>query len=815
MTQSTREFRCRVTMLAAVFALSAMALTAREVRADEATASTLKSENSDSISQAQTQSENTQTNKNTDVTNASRDVAGLKLEEITVTARRRQESENDVPLSMVAKTGEYLAEHHIDDLSQLDKIVPGYVFSALSTDPAPAIFLRGIGTYSESDGVDASVGTAIDGVVTTGRSSALSGEFNDIERVEVLRGPQGTLFGKNSSGGLVNVVTKDPTQELTGNFNVGTGSYGAFKVNGTISGGLIGDELLGRLSVYKSERDGYITNVLSGQKLLNDDQEGVRGTLLFLPTDGTRLRLSSYALNWHSNWSVNTAFSPIRTLGPLSNAGDLLASDIAGPDNDKVKLSGDGGAPYFSKEWGSTLQWDQQLGPYTLTSITAYQDWAWHQDIRDLGSSAEPDPNDFFVYDLADERQQQWSEELRVASPSGAGQIVDYVTGIYLYDLRWTNHLNLLLDAIDLPPPTGLITVGAGFHSIIDTLNYAGFGEANIHVSDTVTLISGTRWTHERKDMFLENEAVPGVSVPILNSRFPGVTDTAIVAQNWSWRGGVQWKPTADQMLYGTASRGFKGPGFNDAFTPNYQGEVQTVKPEIATTFEVGAKSVWLDRRLTTDLAVFYTEIKDFQAETNELITLPNGAGQVSAFVLQNAGKIRSQGVEFDLRAVPVEHLTVDFTTAYVDAIYQEFRGAQCYDGQTVGCVNGEQDLSGTRLPSTPKMSGDLGAGYDFPVWTLPVDGFVRADYSFRSSVQWSRANAPTTIEDGYGLLGGSIGVRSKDHHLGLTVFGKNLTNKFHTGGLGYTSPGGFGTINQELAPDYQRIWGLNLNYNF
>jgi iron complex outermembrane recepter protein len=723
-------------------------------------------------------------------------------EEVMVTARRREESQREVPLSLVAKTGEELLRAHVFDLNELERVVPGMLYGGLSVTATPSIFIRGVGSYSQSTGVDPSVGVAIDGVISA-RSSALAGELNDIEHVEVLRGPQGTLFGRNTSAGLVSIATLDPSETWTGKVEIGTGSYDEIKAKGTVSGPLIGHSLLGRLSFFNSRRDGYLTNLTTGEKILDDRQVGGRGTFVFRPGAPMRLRLSVYGLYRRNDWSHS--LMPAYSLGPLSTPSEQLLNGIAGPTNTSVKTTGSGGIEYYTKTGGATLQYDHQLGSYALSSITAYQSWIWWQDWGNIGSTPAPFP--FTIKNSASDYTRQWSQEVRLASPSH--RRIDYVVGLYLYYLHFGNTLDQMTRSNETT------TTYNNSLGLIDTHNYAGFGEANVRATKTLTLIAGTRWTHETKDFFSQGLPAPPGTQGVLVSSQPGITTDTALAENWSWRFGARWEPAPAHMLYASAARGFKGPGFNNLSA--FLGVSQKLRPEVATTFEVGSKSAWFDGRLSTNLSVYHSRFVDMQAQGFAPVSLPIGIISFN-YVLTNAGKLRTRGAELEVQGAIADGLTVNLTSAYIDAIFEDFRGAQCYTGQAqfgTGCINGQQDLTGTRLPLTPKFSGSLGLGYERAMGALPIASFVRADYSWRSAVQYSTANAPGSIEPAYGLLGATFGVHSKDGRYTVSVYGKNLTDKFHVSGLGILAPGGYGTTLMQIGPDYRRTWGTTFSVNF
>ena len=717
------------------------------------------------------------------------------LKEVVVTARRRQENIQRVPISIVAKTGDELAAAEVPSIHELSREVPGLVVTeGDSGGGEDSVYLRGIGTQTQSNAVDPSVGTAVDGVVEA-RPGTTAANFDDIARVEVLRGPQGTLFGQNTSGGLINIVTKDPTDTFTGDAGVQYGSYDEVDEHAAVSGPLAGDELLGRLSAYSVNRGGYITNINDGRMLNDDAQAGARAKLLFKPADDTSFMLEV----WGLHQSQNCCADPEIAFGPATAASDILYNAaIVGPTNSSVNVVGNN--TLHDNLVGTTLQGTKTLSGYVLTSITAWQDWRWQIGKGGGGFNSPALPPLIASNDVTFD-QAQWSQELRLASPTGGR--VDYQTGLFFFGQRFLTGLN---QDFNILPTLG---ISNETHSSVDTINYAGYGEANFHVTRSLILTTGARLTHESKTIgILANPPLPG-TYGFLSSATPGVTNDRISATNLSWRFGVRWELTPNEMLYATASRGFKGPGFNTNST--ILGVSQRVRPETSTNYELGWKATFLDSRVRTSLTLFDEMVNNFQAQAEGIIHLADKF--IPTLVLANAGRLDTRGVEFQMDALALRHLTLALDGAYDDGYFGKYLGAQCYAGQTIaqGCIGGVQDLSGARLPSSPTWSANTNATYHFELPRWPVDPFIRADYSWHSPIQWSVDNDPHAIEGNVGLLGLSVGLDDRQGHYTFTAYVKNLTNKYNTNIIN----GGDGTISVSLQPDFQRTFGLTFEYRF
>ena len=780
--------------------------------------------------------------------NASESVV-TSVESVTVTARQRSENIQDVPVSIQAVSAEDLNNRDIKSIDELYRLAPTLAVEERGSGQA-AVILRGIGTVSFSAAVDPSIATVIDGVVMGTSNGGMFSKFSDIDRVEVLKGPQGTLFGKNASAGVLQIVTKDPTKDFEGRVGVEQGSYDEAMLDGSLSGAIVGDKLMGRVSFYADDRNGYIYNLYDGRMLGSDFQVGVRGKLLYELSDTTKVKLTGVFLQREQHEGVVYNIASQLNAYSYSYENQYLSA-IAGPTNDKANSLGD--RTDREQTQNLSLEVNQQLGDYTLTSITAWQHWKWNDD-----SPLDYQPTPVLPVVVPDNslntNVRQYSQELRIASPEN--QRVDFVAGAFLFTQR--DHYDLeqranfaaqgnvitpaYISSFGFAPAVNTVLENAldgkgiqGYNSersYTDTLNYAAFGEANTHITDTLTLITGARVTREEKKIHLYAAPPPaaysvstGLSAPypatvtipmfgFLASSYAGpngqTIDDRASATNFSWRLGARWEPTAGMNVYATVSKGFKGPGFN---TNTGTGTAQKVAPETSTAYEVGAKTRFWDDRISANLALFRTDLKNFQAESEKLVYDNQGHLISAAYELQNAGGMRTQGVELEVQAVPMEGLMLDGNIAYTDARYTSYIGGNCYTNQTVaeGCVGGVQNLTGAFVPIVPEWAFNLGAQYEFPISSGPFYGTARVDYNWRSKVQWDYANAPNAIEKGYGLLGLSFGVENKDKHYRLIGYLKNVTNQYHTAGMS----GGNATVYNTLSPDYQRTYGIRLEYNF
>ena len=590
---------------------------------------------------------------------------------------------------------------------------------------------------------------------------------------------------------------------------MGYGAYNELKVKGSVSVPFVKDVFSGRLSFYNHRQDGHVYDIVSNKREGGDDQRALRSVFVYQPTDATKVRLSLYG----SYRKYLLAPDPTRGVGPDTSPAQLASLDgLYGPTQSKTNV-GAQNQSYTTKYWGGALQIDQALGAHTLTSITGYQDWKW-DSVAHVTFSFAPGSDLSILFPFNDKTQ---SQELRLASPTGG--LIDYQVGLYYFgEKHATSPRGVFLNF-----PTPGAKLCNAYNQLVETTNYAGFGEANMHLNDRFTVTAGLRWTRATKDLDFNIFPAPPGSSPIGESATPGITKDSISASNLGWRTGVQWKPHENHLTYVTVSRGFKGPGFGGG---TVQGTSQRVRPEEATNFEVGWKAEWLDRRVTTDVAAFYTRFKDYQVGQagflrnvdGSFFTLPNG-DRLLSLILVNAGSVISKGLEFAVDTRPVDSLTLSVRGAYVDAKYDEYRNAGCYPGQVLhstGCLNSIdglgriQDLSGTRMPAAPKYTANASLNYEAKLAELRT--VFHLDYAWRSEVQWSNSNAPQGIEPSYGVANRSIEFRDAADRVSLTLYGKNLFNKFHTAGIGNA---GFGTVTHTLPQDYKLVVGGAIDYKF
>ncbi len=715
-----------------------------------------------------------------------------ELEEIVVTAQKRTESLQDVPISIAVVSGAELAKLNKTQITDLQRLVPGFTFAESTSDAGRNILIRGIGTNSFSRMVDLSVGTMVDNVA----SGSLSGsvlDFSDVERVEVLRGPQGMLFGKNSSAGLLNITTRNPTEEFTTGFRTAYGSENLVNLYGYASGPLVDDELLGRISMYSNTSDGMIDNRYPGGQDGNDrDEWGGRGKLRWLINDDFDAQLNYTHVDRHHHCCVAT----LRQVTPGSVV-DREGGPV-GPKNDKIVDNntsyGDTKVDIYSLEANYTL------GEYLLTSISAYTNENVYGAARaDLYTRTALPLND------AHEKYEQYTQELRLTSPADA--TVSYVAGLYFYYKDFTDEFTRYIDlyGIDFAPAPNSGALSVLNNTDASNQSAAVFGQATWHVTDTERLVVGGRFNDDQLTHKQTVSAIPGT----LPEAPPGTVDEKTDDQGSSWRLVGEHDFAADAMVYASVARGYKGPGSNSLPSGPTSGTV-FVDPEIPTSYEIGIKSQWLDNRLRVNGAAYYSTFKDFQASAQVAGAFP------PLFFLTNAGELETQGVELELNANVLENFDVQASVAYTDAIFSDWDDAPCYARQTEaqGCVNGVQDLSGADMPFSPDWAVFLAGTYYIPLPSQPFDAFATLNYFWRDDVQFDTANNPLLTGDAYNTFDLYTGVAARDGRYRVQFYVQNLFDEFYPATIG-----GQETVGVEAAQildyTYKRRFGVSLQMDW
>lgn len=718
------------------------------------------------------------------------DAAAGDIENVVVTATKRNESLQKVPLAVSVVDGDQAAQENLNNINDISSIVPSLNFRNGASNKDQGLFIRGMGTVTTSPGAEPSVSTVIDGVALD-RPGQATLDLLDVERIEVLRGPQGTLFGKNASAGVVNIVTQQPTEEAHGYGDVSYfGGGDEYRAKAGVSGALVPGKAKGLLSVLTSDYGGNVTNVYNGDKVNGYDHNGARAKIELTPSDTFRaLFAADYVHTRETIPSGVISSTDITYPGGVTTANPAFASVIspvqASATNTNINSNTNTHAD--DDNGGVSAQLDWSVGDHTLTSISAYRKWknGQIQDFDRTSSSLNKQIVDNGKLDF-----DQISEEVRLASPTG--QFLEYVTGLY--------YLHTVDDEVYSRTDTatsGTVNTGTARYGTRGD-NYSAFGEATLNFTDEFRGIAGARVIRDELSYY--------------HSRVSTAADTGINASSayatgntsdvgYADRVGLQYDITRKATTYVTYSHGYKGPAFNVFFNmaPSTQGTA--LKAETSNSYEIGLKTKTLEDRLLFNAALFHTSFDNYQANFPNLV---NGAVVTN---LVNAGQVSSRGFEADFIAKPWKQLTFSGNLAATDARI---------DHTLVTPKNWQ--INGEPLPFTPKWKTNLRADYRIPV-NEDYAITLGTNYRWQSKVQYDLSESPDTIQKAYGIWDADISLNNLASSWRITLLAKNVLNKTYSSYLqssGATSTSGTaGYVYRWVPRDAERYFGINLRKDF
>lgn len=730
------------------------------------------------------------------------------VSDIVVTATRREQNIQKVPVSVTALSELAIKSQNIADTRDMARLVPAVVYIGGGTTKIYNFSVRGIGTYVFSDALDQSVGVAFDGVPLA-RSGGSIADLIDIERVEVLEGPQGMLFGKNASAGLINIITRKPElgkRSMDGRLSFG--NYDELQAQTTVNLP-IGDNFALRASAWKFRHDGFVDNVTTGKQIGRKNSWGGRLRARWQPADGTDINLTGEWTGADQDPQISTLRLLVTdTLGVKS--WETAKGTPVGPANRTTTSPTD----LFNKQANSayTLQIDQDVMDHTLSSVTSYREIHINENFDPVATNAP-----LYTGTQGDEvRYKQFSQELRITSP--ASQRLRYVIGGIYFKLNLHDRYFSTLTGAT-PVPANIVTF-----SDIQSEHYAAFAEFTFDLFDKFRLIAGGRASHDKVSGDLNRVlgAPPIAIVPAVNG--PGAAfgpftySTQVSAHEPSWRFGMQYDLAPDVMLYATVSRGYKAPGLDYQFTTGAAAAAATgliVKPEIAKNYEIGIRSQLFDRKLTLNLTAFHEQFTGFQTA----VRLPTNA---PLFATQNANEILSDGIEGTFTLRPGGGITLSGAGAYIHARYTDFKKAACYPREPVApvgtpltpgiCVGGVQTLDGWPLANSPRFSGNLTARYDGQL-SRGNSFFLQANYRYQSKIVFNAVADPLEKQGGYGVLNLGAGIRFADDAIGVSLYGKNVLQQDFVYKSTQQLSGAY--YSQTLAYDAQRTYGVALDFRF
>lgn len=730
---------------------------------------------------------------------------GLVLEEVIVTAQKRAESAQDVPVAVTAMQGDDLAKQGIQSFSDLTKVSPSLTITHGAQKNNSPIALRGIGTRAFSMSVEPSVAVIVDDVPVARAAQAFS-NLVDIERVEVLRGPQSTLFGKSASAGVINITTKAPSEELEGSVEYTKIIDDEDRVTASISGALT-DTVGVRASAYYSDVEGNIDNLTDGSKLNGGINKGGRVKLSWDATDDLLVTM----IGEYNESDENCCASPYSYVADGSALLGLIPSsfwlDGLSPSDDNTDVRYDTTPESLARDWSGTLKLDYSIGEYTVTSITGYRDWGYQflqeMDLTDidLADLMFPVPAGLPILEqTSDESTKLLTQEIRVTSP--VFDNFEYVAGLYYSKVE---NEKVFRRAGSNP------TFFSDWDAEAENESYAIFGQGKYALSEQWSLIAGLRYNVEEITLGSYDRRDNPLSAPDESYTASKESDTDEVVTG---KLALQYFADEDLMFFGSYSRGYKGQAYDVTSSFNPETLANPVAPETSNAFELGVKSTLLDGRMQLNATLFHTEYKDFQAQSQ--VDVP-GVGTVQQ--LNNVGTLETAGLEVDAVFLVSENFRVTLGAAYIDATIKSFEEADCYALQTPseGCVGGAQDLSGEDLNNSPDFKFNIAGSYVLPLEDLPFDGFMDFSYQWQDDVHFDLLNDPNRTQDAYGIFNLSLGVDSKDEDYRVTLFANNLFDQDYLGGITSAQAiyGGSDVRAHVIPRGAERQVGLRVNMDF
>jgi iron complex outermembrane receptor protein len=720
--------------------------------------------------------------------------------EIIVTARRRDERLVDVPVAVTAFTQGDIQRLQAIDLGGLQAAAPNFnIVQGRGSAASANIFIRGIGQPDALQTFDPAVGVYVDGVYLSRIQGALL-SLNDVERIEVLRGPQGTLYGKNTIGGAVSIVSKKPDLNvLKGEGSAQYGSYNQILLNGYVSAPLIGDRLALSLAGQWDKRDGLVTDPLTGSRY--NDRDGISGRAILRakPVETVELIVSGDYTRQRTALTLGYPTAPLLQTSLFPAGGrTLVPANPYGPYAYRASTSFSNGEGQRLDHWGVSLTANIELSDvFTLTSITAYRKLSPDFFI-DIDAS-EARIGDVFV----GVRQNQFSEEVQLKWDAGK---LKGVFGLYYLNENVSSHQEAFAD--------DLFTFLGGpvsFTRFIDdaqnTKSYAAFGQATYDFTEKLSLTGGLRYTHE--DRRYTRFTTTASSLGGLNNlafAFPGSLPAPLNTQDsasfgaWTPTVTLGYKPVEDTLLYVSASRGFKSGGFNgranslNDLTLVVNGTptlVTRFEPEKVWTYEAGAKALFMGGKVRLSGDVFYSDYTDFQARVGGGTV---GAANTGVFPVINAGKLRIWGIEAEAAVRPVTNWNLRMAFGYLNAKYQQFNDGRRVPPSTFSC-NPTGAAITCRPAFAPPITLSLGTDYTIP---LGDAGAVTlgGDARFVDKHFLSVDNRPGLTEPGYWLANAYVQYDAPGGRYFVRGGVKNLTKSlYRTDGQEFSAVGNIQTV--------------------
>lgn len=696
------------------------------------------------------------------------------LGDVVVTAERRTTNVQTTAMAVSAFSAEALERSQVDNIEDLSQLVPNVNFGQQFGNARIAI--RGVGFDTISPGSEARVAYHLDGVYISRPSAGLAG-FYDVDRIEVLRGPQGTLYGRNATAGSVNIISRAPDETPDGYGRVTVGSHGRIETEGAFGGGLA-DGVAARFAFRSERRDGYGENLATGEDADNRDTLSGRFRLRAEPTDRLRMDLiadyhqeddSSNALHYFGAGNPNRTPVGIAFGGRVSPNYHDIYSDVASTNE--------------RENWGVQGQIRYDLSDtLTLSSLTAYRETEYRTQ-TDLDATDAP-----LTYYGQHENADQFTQELQLSGEFGR---VNFITGAYYFREDIDSGLTVPFNHRILGGADRIVQ-GQDIGGQTETRAWALFGQADYAFTPDLKLVLGLRYSKEDKhlDEYAQFDLVRTYDPanPVIPNR------TQSLDASWSAftpKVTVEYQPADNLFLYGTVSRGFKSGGFNVG------GMQQPFEPEMIWNYEAGLKADWLDRRLRTNLSAFYYDYSDLQVTkvVNNVITTVNAA----------AAMIR--GVEGEINWLATDNLRFDASVSLTDSEYRDFATS---DPARAGL--GVIDLSGNQLSQAPGYTLFVAGQYDIPTETAGVFS-PRVEVSATDKVYFNAFNRDVASQPAYALVNVLVNWESPSGNWTASAFVRNLADEEYIASAFVGTSLLADPVVGVAGPP--RTWGLTAGYRF
>lgn len=717
----------------------------------------------------------------------------LTVGKVIVTATRREEDAQKVPIAVSSISSEQLENSLIHDTNSLQKVAPSLIVTVSNSETTGGVLrIRGVGTAGQNPGLESAVGAFVDGVYRARPGQALN-DLLDIKQIDVLRGPQGTLFGKNTSAGAIVVTTNEPEFEWGGSILAGFGNYGQQRYMGVVTGPIVEDKLAFRLAGVVNRRDGFVTDVNTGADYNDRDRYTLRGQLLATPSEDLSLRL---IVDYTEKDEICCA-SPYVVNGIRAPIIESLGGTVFEPTREDDLVVALNTAPTSNiEDFGISAHADWDLGFGMLKVIASTRNFIATRNV-------DVDGMDLDLANLVNDRAKNRLDTIE-ATLQGTNGAVDWLVGAYAYEDTYNNPSSQLMGS-DLGafiqgfyplPIANLYQAGDGdlarrFYQ--DNTGWSLFTHNEISLTDRLTATIGLRYLEEDKDgggMFTV-QATPACTSPLVIPALRVICPVPDYEASYSddaltYTGALTYEFTPDIVGYTAYSKGYKSGGISlnrDAGTLS----TQTFRPEESNNYEIGLKTEWLDDRLMVNVTGFRLEFTDYQS--------PMFTGTET--ILSNQGSLLSQGIELETRYRPMSNLSLNAATTFADTQY----------GDDVANTN----LAGKQLNGAPKWTVQLGGSYDRRL-NENLTFFASANARYQSGTNTGGNLDPLKYQDGYTLVDARLGFRFPNQKAAITLWGKNLTDERYSMII-YDSVFQTGSLQAFLGDP--RTWGIEFSKQF